>query len=240
MDAGWCWQIDHERLVNRGYVYCSRFISDEQAREEFVHKNPRITSDPRIVKFRSGRYRRNWIHNVVAVGNASGFVEPLEATALSALVLTINSLVETLREGAITDGLRGAHNRLVTDVWEETRDFLALHYRCNTRMDTPFWRHARADTPLQSLTPLFDFYQENGPSPLARHYLASPDNVFGIEGHLAILVGNRVPHRGQYKPTAEESARWNKHTLELQANAANGLSASEALRLIRHPAWRWQ
>jgi tryptophan halogenase len=191
------------------------------------------------VKFRSGSYRRNWIQNVIAVGNASGFVEPLEATALSVLVLTINSLVETLREGRITDGLRTAHNRLVRDVWEETRDFLALHYRLNTRLDTPFWRHSRGETPLHSLSPLFDFFQENGPSPLGRHYLASPDNVFGIEGHLAILVGNQVPYRNKHAPSTSEVARWNQHQADLTASGNHGLAASEALRLIRHPAWRW-
>jgi len=239
MDSGWCWQIEHEHQINRGYVYCSRFISDDQARDEFLRKNPKIGKEPRFVKFQSGGYKRNWVGNVVGVGNASGFVEPLEATALGILVLTINSIAELLREGFLSDGLRSAHNGLVRELWEETRDFLALHYKCNTRLDTEFWQHCREVTPLQSLTPLFEFYRENGPSGLGRHALATADNLFSLEGHLAILVGNRVPYDAKYSPSAHESTIWKQHCRELEASAANCLSAEVALPLIRHPAWRW-
>ena len=80
MDAGWCWQIEHECWINRGYVYSSKFIGDEAARQEFLTKNPKVSNEPRVVKFRTGRYARNWVGNVVGIGNAVGFVEPLEAT----------------------------------------------------------------------------------------------------------------------------------------------------------------
>ena len=81
MDAGWAWQIEHERHINRGYVFSSAFISDDAAEAEFRRKNPRVEKT-RIVKFRSGHYPRSWVGNVVALGNSGGFVEPLEATAL--------------------------------------------------------------------------------------------------------------------------------------------------------------
>ena len=74
MDAGWCWQIEHETFINRGYVYSSSFITDDAAREEFLRKNPKIATEPRVVKFRSGRYQAMWQGNVVGIGNASGFV----------------------------------------------------------------------------------------------------------------------------------------------------------------------
>ncbi len=84
MNCGWCWQIEHENRINRGYVYSSGFISDEEAEKEFRMKNPKV-GPTRIVRFVSGRYRNVWVKNVVAVGNAGGFVEPLEATALGAM-----------------------------------------------------------------------------------------------------------------------------------------------------------
>jgi tryptophan 7-halogenase len=240
MDAGWCWQIEHEQFINRGYVFCSRFISDDDARAEFLSKNSKISAEPRLVRFRSGRYRQNWVGNVVAVGNASGFVEPLEATALSILVLTVNSIVETLREGLVTEGLRAVHNEFVTELWEETRDFLALHYRYNRRLDTPFWEHCRAETPLQTVGPLVEFYQENGPSALGRLRLQNPDNIFGIEGHLALLVGQRVPHIANHEPSPPEAAIWSRHCNELLQRAQSCLTATEALKLFRHPAWSWK
>src|SRR4030095_2464204 len=64
MDAGWCWQIEHENWINRGYVYASPFISDDAAQEELLRKNPKVATTPRVVKFRSGRYVRNWVGNV--------------------------------------------------------------------------------------------------------------------------------------------------------------------------------
>ena len=81
MNSGWAWQIEHDDVVNRGYVYSSRHIADDEADREFREKNPQVDKT-RIVKFVSGRYRNAWVKNVVAIGNASGFVEPLESTAL--------------------------------------------------------------------------------------------------------------------------------------------------------------
>src|SRR5262249_58189137 len=73
MDAGWCWRIDHEFLINRGYVYSSAFISDEDAEREFRAKNPKVqTTKP--VKFVTGRHERAWVKNVVGIGNDAGFV----------------------------------------------------------------------------------------------------------------------------------------------------------------------
>ncbi len=83
MDAGWCWRIEHEQEINRGYVYSSSAISDDQAREEFQRKNPKVKIRDKIVKFRSGRYQRGWVDNVMAIGNASGFVEPLESSGVN-------------------------------------------------------------------------------------------------------------------------------------------------------------
>src|SRR4029450_6470411 len=87
----------HINRINRGYVYSSGFIPDEQAEREFRTKNPKVGST-RVVKFVSGRYQRGWVKNVVAIGNASGFVEPLEATALAVIATRSALLAQTLLE----------------------------------------------------------------------------------------------------------------------------------------------
>src|SRR5687767_13938504 len=97
MDCGWCWRIDHEHQISRGYVYSPEFISDSDAEAEFRRKNPKV-QNTRIVKFVSGRYQRTWVKNVIAMGNASGFVEPLESTALGAMCSLNEILAETLME----------------------------------------------------------------------------------------------------------------------------------------------
>jgi tryptophan halogenase len=242
MNAGWCWRIEHEHFINRGYVFSSAFLSDDAAREELVRKNPKINGEPRLVKFRSGCLRRSWVGNVVAIGNANGFVEPLEATAIAVVIYSIQTLVEFLREcqfeGA-APGLREVYNDLVRDIWTETRDFLALHYKVNTRSNSTFWEHARNETPLASVAALFEFYRETGPSTLGRYRLEHGDNIFGLEGHLAMLIGNRVLYGQHHRPSDSELAVWKKHCADLNARGASGLTVEEALRLTRHPAWQW-
>ena len=239
MCAGWSWQIEHEHFINRGYVYCSQFLSDDEARAELAKKNPRM--DPaktRVVSFTSGYLRDTWIRNCVAIGNSAGFVEPLEATALSVMVLSVRAIAEALRDAdlAPTEGHRRAYNRYAATAWEETRDFLALHYRFNTRLNTPFWQHAREHTPLGTVAALVDFYQEAGPALFGRYLLEHADNLYAFEGHLALLVGQAVPYRAKYTPSDEERMRWLDHAAQFARQARIGLTVSEALAAVRAPS----
>src|SRR4051812_43298810 len=127
MNCGWCWQIEHENRINRGYVYSSAFISDEEAEREFRSKNPKIEKT-RVVKFITGCYERGWVKNVVAVGNAYGFVEPLEATSLGTICVQAQMIVETLRvsHGRVSETLKTLFNTRSKRIWDSTRDFLGV------------------------------------------------------------------------------------------------------------------
>ena len=241
MDAGWAWQIEHEHHVNRGYVYSSQAISDDEACAEFRRKNPKVPESPRVVKFRSGRYRRLWVDNVVAIGNAGGFVEPLEATALMVVCSECHDLIECLSHCGLapTPSMRRFYNKQITATWDEIRDFLALHYKVNTRLDTPFWRHCRADTDVSRLAEMLEFYDENGPTGMARYTLPSLLNQFGIEGYLVMLVGNKVPYRGRHIATAAERQLWNRRMEEWVAAGRAGLDVRQALAYVRDPRWTW-
>jgi len=243
MDAGWCWQIEHETRVIRGYVHSSDFVSDEKAERELRAKNPRI-GETRVVKFPSGRYRNAWVENACAIGNASGFVEPLEATSLAVICNESRLLAETLascgREP--TASLRSLYNRLVGLVWDEIREFLGIHYRFNTRLDTAFWRACRSDVQLSSSLEFIEFYRENGPSAHGAQLLprAHTESAFGIEGYLTMLVGQKVPHEGTWRPDPAEQQIWSKIQAEHRAVGAAGLSVREALAAIRRPDWQWR
>lgn len=240
MDHGWCWRIDHEHHINRGYVYSSAFVSDADAEAEFRRRSPKV-GEVRIVRFRSGRYRRAWVGNVVAVGNASGFVEPLEATALMILCNQCATLVKGFIDclGEPNPTLVKLYNDFLGRHWDETRDFLALHYRFNTKLDTPFWRHCRAETPLHDKQALVDFYEENGPSLIAQGNLIWDGSQFGLEGYYSLLVGMKVPHRKPYQPPPDERARWEAHRAGFVRRAEAGISSSEALALVRDPRTIW-
>lgn len=241
MDAGWCWQIEHEKLVNRGYVYCSSAISDDEARAEFERKNPKAKTWSHAVKFKSGRYRRGWVDNVVAMGNAGGFVEPLEATALMLLCANCQTLVPILRASNLspTPTMRKMYNDFFAQSWDEIRNFLSIHYRFNTRLDTPFWQQCRADVDVSGVQDLLDFYEENGPTRLCRHLIGhrgqemGVHSAFGVEGYLVILTGNRVPYKNMYMPSDEERQRWNAHVAHLAEYARGGMTVEESLAYIR-------
>lgn len=241
MDSGWCWQIEHERHVNRGYVFSSQFISDDEATAEFLRKNPKVSTTPRIVRFSSGRYEKLWVDNVVAIGNAGGFVEPLEATALMIVCSHCETLVDFLLHCELdpTPGMRKLYNELVEGTRHDIRDFLGLHYKLNTAPDTPFWRHCREDTDLSGIGELLEFYEENGPTGFCRYRMPRSQSDFGIEGYFVMLVGNRYPYRKKHLATPAEQAIWNAHRSAYAQKASQGLDVKEALWYVRHPAWRW-
>ena len=112
-------------------------------------------------------------------------------------------------------------------------------YYVNTRLDTPFWRHCRADTDVSHIAELLKFYHENGPTGFARYTLPSHENNFGIEGYLVMLVANRVPYLAKHDITLAERQTWNTHRAQLITQALSGIDVKEALMYIRHPAWQW-
>ncbi|MBC7782686.1 MAG: tryptophan 7-halogenase [Burkholderiales bacterium] len=239
MDSGWCWRIDHERTINRGYVYSSGAISDDDAREEFVRKNPKANVFDRVIKFRSGRYGRAWVDNVLGVGNSCGFVEPLESSGLMMVCLQCNSFAEMIVNADPTPSLRGYYNKLWAASWDEIRDFLTLHFWLNTRLDTPYWQHCRHDADVSRLTALLEFYQENGPVDFSPYQYGNTANAYGIDGFLVMLVANRFPHRAKYVPTSAERQSIANRRIQYKALAQSALTVEEALAYVRHPNWRW-
>lgn len=240
MNAGWCWQIEHEHRINRGYVYSSAFISDEEAEREFRSKNPKVDAT-RIVRFVTGRRERSWVKNVVAIGNASGFVEPLEATSLSFICTESVYLAEGLVDAdmEIRPTVAGLFNRRVAKGWETIRQFLAMHYRFNDRLDTAFWQACREKTDLASGQAVVEYYQANGPSDLWYRVLLDVDDQFTMEGYLAMLVGQQVPYRTAYKPSASEQQAWAQIRQQYRSQAAAGFGVEEALRIVRSPQFVW-
>ena len=240
MDAGWCWQIEHEHRINRGYVYSSAFVGDEEAEREFRARNPKV-GPTRVVKFVAGRYERSWVGNVVGIGNAAGFVEPLEATSLSTICNAAKWLTLTLAECDLEPRPidRSLFNRAMTGTWETIRSFLGIHYRFNTRLDTPFWRECREKTDLAGATEVVEYYRERGPSPLWHKLLLGRVDTFGMEGYLSILLGQAVPYRTRHTPTQPEEARLAQLRQGIRDTVRQAFSVRDALTGIRSPGFQW-
>ncbi len=233
MDAGWCWRIDHDDLINRGYVFSSRFISDGDAEQEYRTKNPKIKSS-HLIKYRPGIYRRTWVKNVIAIGNAAGFVEPLEATAIAVICDSLVHVVRALKSSDMqpSDTQRQIYNRVQAANWEIIRDFLATHYRFNERLNTPFWQASRADVELGSAQEIVDLYREVGPD-LSLLNAERKRDFFGLDGYLCLLVGQQVPFKRQPKISATEKNRWRVFRQSLDDAARCGMDSSSYLKILR-------
>lgn len=204
-------------------------------------KNPKV-GPTRVVSFVSGRRKRQWVKNVVAIGNAGGFVEPLEATALGVIAQQSRTLADALlradrqpRQSQVAQ-----FNRFFERAWDDIRGFLALHYKFNTRLDTPFWQHCREETDLAGVEPVVEYYQENGPDGFwGQTLLENPDNQFKIGGYFTLLAGMAVPYRKTFEFTAADLAAKKRRWLMYEQHARGGLTVREMLAAIRAPGWKW-
>jgi tryptophan halogenase len=233
MDAGWSWRIEHDDLINRGYVFSTRFLSEDEAIAEFRRKNPKL-GDVRSVPFPGGAHRETWIGNVIALGNAAGFVEPLEATAIGMICDGVLNTIRVFQASgcAPMPAQRHQFNQMIYRNWTIIRDFLALHYKYNTRLDTPFWKTAREEVSLGAAADLCAFYEDVGPD----LSLLAPDlkrDFFGAEGYLAMLVGQAVPYRRADRPSTEEVRSWDAWKDDLRFRARDGMSVQECCDHLR-------
>jgi tryptophan 7-halogenase len=164
MSAGWRWRIPLQHRVGNGYVYSSSHISDEAAADALVAAvEGKPMADPRVLKFRAGRRRRSWSKNVVAIGLASGFLEPLESTSIYLVQGAITQLIELFPvEGRIEEADRREFNRMVDLEYDRIRDFLILHYHATTRDDSDFWNHVRTMEVPDSLGEKIELWRRAG------------------------------------------------------------------------------
>ncbi len=138
-----------------------------------------------------------------------------------------------------TDTIRDLFNDLTHRGWKDVRDFLAIHYKFNTMLDTPFWKQAQEDTDVSGVAELIKFYQENGPTGFCRYRLPNTQTDFGLEGFLVMFVGNKVPYKNRYKPTEQELKIWNDRKAGFVQEASRGIRSEEALAYVHHPGWKW-
>ncbi len=240
MDHGWCWNIEFAEHITRGYVFASAFCSDDEAMRELKEKNPKLGDDLRVIRFPSGRFEKFWVRNVIAIGNASGFVEPLEATALQLIVEQLRFVTKALydSDGDPTPAMRGFENHRYRARWDDVRDFLALHYRFNHHSDSPFWRHAREKTSLGGAQEFVDYYQAAGPSILALG-LIGDRSIFGFDGYMNMLLGMKVPTARPPVLDDADRAGWARHQADVRVRAGRALTAEQALERVHAPDFRW-
>src|SRR5262249_38194004 len=131
------------------------------------------------------------------------------------------------------------YNRRNAGKWDNIRQFLGVHYKFNTGLDTPFWRACRARVDLGDAAGLVEYFQENGPGIFHRQTLVDPLSQFGLEGYWSLLIGQKVPFKRPYVPSPQERATWRQVQEAFKAKALAAVSIPEALALIRTPGFHW-
>ena len=188
MKCGWRFIVPLYNRIGTGYVYSSQFISDDEAITELkAHIGPRAEGkDPRVIRMRIGKSRRSWVKNCVAIGLSSGFVEPLEATAIHSVDLGVRWLYAHLPDSDFNPTLADTYNGLVDEFYNEVLDFIVLHYKLNNRTDTDYWRHAREDAPIpESLQKNLGLWRLKMPGPTD----LQSDHFFNAQNYVTALMG---------------------------------------------------
>jgi len=185
--AGWQWHIPLQHRVGNGNVFCSDFMSDDQATQHLLdNAKGKVLTEPRVIKYKTGRREVFWNRNCVALGLSSGFVEPLESTSIYMFMNGIVRLMKMFPFDGVTQQSINEYNKQSIAELENIRDFIILHYHVTSREDSEFWRYCKNMSVPDSLSHRIELFKETG---LA---FQGERELFRLESWTHVMLGQGI------------------------------------------------
>ena len=198
-EAGWQWRIPLQHRVGNGHVYCSGFISDDKARDILLtNLEGKPLADPLALRFTTGRRKKGWNKNCVALGLASGFLEPLESTSIHLIHRGIAMLLKFFPDRSFQQADIDRYNKIFDFELGRVRDFLLMHYT-HTERPGEFWEHCRHIPLTDSLAERIELFKSYG------RILREDTELFPVQSWLFVMIGQNIIPRG-YDPLADTLA----------------------------------
>jgi tryptophan halogenase len=195
-EAGWQWRIPLQHRVGNGHVYSSAFMSDDEARDILLASvEGSLLTDPVSISFKPGRRSRAWVRNCIALGLASGFLEPLEATSIHMIQRGLAMLLKFFPDRNFEQADIDRYNKMLDHEFARVRDFLLLHYTQTERAGA-FWRHCRSMALPESLRERISLFRSHG------RILREDAELFPIQSWLSVMIGQNLMPRS-YDPLTD-------------------------------------
>jgi tryptophan halogenase len=225
--SGWQWRIPLQHRTGNGHVFASAFIDEDTARDVLMNNlDGKPQADPRLLRFKAGRRKQFWVKNVVAIGLAGGFLEPLESTSIFLIQSAISRLHSLFPDSGFDPADIDFFNAESIREYEDVRDFIILHYKQTQRTDSAFWDHCRTMDVPDRLTERMRLFEAHG------RIFEDKGEAFGLSSWLQVMAGQNLTPRA-FDPLAlslseAENDKWLADVRDIIAKCRDHMPSHQA------------